>query len=108
VSKAALSQGLVESILHHVVEDKLDWEFCAGILTQYEETPITPQQLEKQFKEYFIKTMGIAPYTRCPKCGKLLLPRESGYGHFVGCASYPECRFMATNSKPYKSDQGEK
>ncbi len=32
-------------------------------------------------------------YPQCPKCGRDLVKRRSKYGFFLGCSSYPECRF---------------
>jgi DNA topoisomerase I len=29
----------------------------------------------------------------CPKCGKVLLLRDSTYGKFLGCSDFPKCRF---------------
>lgn len=28
----------------------------------------------------------------CPKCGKIMLIRESRFGEFLGCSGYPECK----------------
>lgn len=30
---------------------------------------------------------------RCPKCGGLLIERESKYGKFLGCSHYPKCKY---------------
>lgn len=29
----------------------------------------------------------------CPRCGAALVARNGQYGHFYGCANYPECRY---------------
>lgn len=29
----------------------------------------------------------------CPKCGSKLVERKSKYGSFLGCSSYPKCKF---------------
>lgn len=34
---------------------------------------------------------------RCPKCGGLLVQRQSKYGSFLGCSNYPRCRFTHNN-----------
>jgi uncharacterized membrane protein len=34
---------------------------------------------------------------RCPRCGSKLVKRHGPYGDFVGCSSYPNCRY--TRSK---------
>ena len=30
---------------------------------------------------------------KCPKCGNKLVVRESEYGKFLGCSSYPKCKY---------------
>ena len=30
----------------------------------------------------------------CPKCGGLLVERESKYGKFIGCSNYPKCKYI--------------
>ena len=30
---------------------------------------------------------------RCPKCGGVLVERESKYGKFIGCSNYPKCKY---------------
>lgn len=94
----------VSYIWYFKVEDNLPWSFCAGIIEQDGIEKISPTQLEKNFKKYFKDNMGIAPYTKCPSCGNKLLPRKSKYGYFVGCSKYPDCKFMATDKKPYKKE----
>ena len=29
----------------------------------------------------------------CPKCGAALVERHGRYGIFLGCSSYPKCKF---------------
>lgn len=31
--------------------------------------------------------------TTCPKCGAELIPRSGKYGFFIGCSSFPDCRY---------------
>lgn len=92
----------VNCIWHFKVEDGLGWEFCAGILAQDGTDNISAETLQGIFEQFFIELTGIAPYTKCPSCGELLLPRRSEYGHFVGCSKYPACKFLASNTKKYK------
>ena len=92
-------------IWHFKVEDHMEWDFCAGILHQDGASDISAKELEKAFNRYFKENMGIEPYIKCPVCGKQLLPRESRYGYFIGCSGFPECRFMATNKKPYVTEE---
>ncbi len=92
---------VVEAIWHFKVDDNMDWFFCAGILQQdgYE---ISVDEVEDKFLTYFRDLTGVEPYTKCPKCGELVLPRRSQYGYFVGCSSFPSCKFVASKTKPYK------
>ena len=30
----------------------------------------------------------------CPRCGSKLVLRNSKYGEFLGCSSYPKCKFI--------------
>lgn len=98
----------VDYIWHFKVEDNLDWEFCSEYMKMNEYADISAEELEKEFKKYFKDTMGIEPYSKCPVCGKELLPRSSRYGYFIGCSDYPNCKFMATNKKPYNEDTEDK
>jgi DNA topoisomerase-1 len=37
----------------------------------------------------------------CPECGGKLVKRKGRYGYFVGCANYPQCRYIEhTSSRP--------
>ena len=47
----------------------------------------TEQQKEKE--DFFARG-------RCPNCGSLLVERQSRFGVFWGCSSYPHCRFTAS------------
>ena len=95
-------ERIVNLVWHDKVEDHYPWSFCAKILEQ-NGTKISPETLRKKFFNYFQKTTGIKPYTKCPNCSRELLPRKSQYGYFVGCSRYPDCHFKATPSKPYKN-----
>lgn len=33
--------------------------------------------------------------SRCPRCGNPLLERQGKYGKFIGCSSFPSCKFTA-------------
>ena len=101
------TKDYVDYIWHFKVEDNMSWDFCAGILKQNGVANISPKNLENTFKQYFSENMGIEPYSKCPKCGNELVPRESKYGYFIGCSQYPKCSFVATNKKPYKIIQGD-
>lgn len=36
---------------------------------------------------------------KCPKCGNPLVVRRSFYGEFLGCSTFPKCRFTASLEK---------
>ena len=36
----------------------------------------------------------------CPKCGKVMLIRESRFGKFLACSGYPECKTTKPFDKP--------
>ena len=52
------------------------------------------QQLYERLKE---ETAHPSPSAmavkKCPRCGNLLKKREGIYGEFLGCASFPDCRY---------------
>ena len=98
------NKDYVNYIWHLKVEDNLDWEFCAEYMKMNEYADVSAEELECIFKKYFKDNMGIEPYSKCPKCGNKLLPRESKYGYFIGCSNYPRYTFMATNKKPYVAE----
>ncbi|MEK5443425.1 NERD domain-containing protein [Fredinandcohnia sp. FSL W7-1320] len=35
----------------------------------------------------------------CPNCGSELVERKGKYGTFLGCSSYPKCRFVESNKQ---------
>lgn len=95
---------ITEHIWHFRVDDNLPWKFCAGVWNQDTNESLSSEQIKKAFLGYFKYSCGIEPYSKCPKCGKELVPRESRYGKFVGCSAFPVCDFIATKTKPYECD----
>ncbi|MFW9867033.1 MAG: topoisomerase DNA-binding C4 zinc finger domain-containing protein [Candidatus Thorarchaeota archaeon] len=57
--------------------------YCEKIFV---ETKISPQLKYTEFSYQQIEVL-------CPKCGKQLIIRSGKYGKFLGCTSYPECKF---------------
>ena len=37
---------------------------------------------------------------KCPNCNSSLIIREGRYGRFIGCSTYPECRYIEPLEKP--------
>ena len=35
----------------------------------------------------------------CPLCGEKLVIRNGRYGKFIGCSSYPKCKYTRTVTK---------
>ena len=94
---------IIAELFHFRVDDGFTWELCADALEMNTGVKIPIDKIKTQFERYFINRVGIAPYINCPLCGKELLPRQSMYGTFIGCSAYPDCKFMATKAKPYKT-----
>ena len=94
---------VVVEIWHFRVDDKLSWDFCAGFIKMNTGAKFSADEIKTKFERYFINKFGIAPYANCPLCNNELSPRVSRYGYFIGCSNYPDCKFMATTSKPYKN-----
>ena len=44
-------------------------------------------------KEIENPSEGTKNVKKCPKCGNTLRKRSGKYGEFLGCMSYPECRY---------------
>lgn len=36
----------------------------------------------------------VADYGKCPECGSPLVKRRGPYGFFLGCSSYPKCKYL--------------
>ena len=46
-----------------------------------------------QVKEYTAKQEQMKAHGLCPRCGSPLVLRTGQYGEFLGCSSYPSCRY---------------
>lgn len=46
--------------------------------------------LQYEMTEDVVKSRGLIP---CPKCGGVMTKRSGKFGDFLGCTSYPECRY---------------
>jgi ssDNA-binding Zn-finger/Zn-ribbon topoisomerase 1/very-short-patch-repair endonuclease len=47
-----------------------------------------------------------APRVVCPKCGARMVLRESQYGPFYGCSTYPACRGTVKQTQPEQGSVG--
>ena len=106
---------LVDSIWHFLIEDRPiekpswgHWEFFTGIFNQSNGTNIKRQRVIDSFYRYFRQNFGVSPFVKCPTCEKgITYPRQSSFEkylgkYFIGCSLFPECKFIATDKKPYR------
>ena len=100
---------IMRFVWHDKVDDHMPWKHCTEQLKLHLGINITSQKLKKIFQKHFIETMGIEPYsTKCPICQSNLTIKQK-YGYFIGCSSYPNCAFLASESRPFiKQPQKEK
>ena len=47
--------------------------------------------------EKVLKNIDKNDTNKCPKCGGMLVERESKYGKFIGCSNYPKCKYTKNN-----------
>ena len=92
-----------------VFDDCLDCEYC--LLINREDSILCSGRLrisrvedfnfpiEKRIKDNNTQReksyLDIVAKGICPKCGCMLVKRQSKYGAFWGCSYYPKCKFMA-------------
>jgi len=68
------------------------------VLSQSKPKRLVIKQLLARIKKHKPKTY----YDDCPYCGSFLIVRFSGdYHRFMGCLSYPKCRFTAEEKLPH-------
>ena len=95
-------EELVGWLWHEVVEDKLGFVFGVRVIKMNLNIKLTPQDAEMRFLNYFKQRTGIEPFTKCPCCQGQLVPRKSRYGYFVGCSTFPKCKFKATGRNAFQ------
>jgi ssDNA-binding Zn-finger/Zn-ribbon topoisomerase 1 len=47
-----------------------------------------------------VKTTLNVTFPKCPDCGSELVMKYGRYGSFVGCSSYPNCKFVLRSASP--------
>lgn len=118
-----LGRTVSKQLIEHFT-DIMDYKFTAGMedkLDKIAEKKAVWNKVLKDFYEPFIKTVDNAKQNMekvniesdqvCPKCGKVMLVKNSRYGtQFLGCSGYPECKTMMPLSggeapEPEKSDE---
>jgi len=78
----------LEDALDQIAQGKLDEvDFLKDFYTKFE--PILDEAYEKM-ETIAPKETGEA----CPECGNPLVFRRSRYGEFIGCSTYPDCKYI--------------
>lgn len=54
---------------------------------------IKSRKIKKEHIENIKTNVQKKDLTKCPKCGGMLVERESKYGKFIGCSNYPSCKY---------------
>jgi len=104
-------EDVVEEIWHFYVEDGCGLDFCTSFFNTQNDENLSEEEVENLFNQYFLSLVGIKPFIKCPACGEgITIPKESQNQYylgkkFIGCSRFPECRFMATDTKPFKSNE---
>ena len=55
---------------------------------------IKDKKIKKEHIENIKNNIAKTDTNKCPKCGGLLVERESKYGKFIGCSNYPKCKYI--------------
>lgn len=111
IEKALVPTLLGRTVSKQLVEhftDIMDYKFTAGMedkLDKIAEKKAVWNKVLKEFYGPFIETVdsakknmdkiNIESDVTCPKCGKVMLVKNSRFGtQFLGCSGYPECKTM--------------
>lgn len=128
IEKALVPTLLGRTVSKQLVEhftDIMDYKFTAGMedkLDKIAEKKAVWNKVLKDFYGPFIETVDNAKKNMdkiniesdqvCPKCGKVMLVKNSRFGtQFLGCSGYPECKTMmplngeAQQQEPEISDE---
>lgn len=127
IEKALVPTLLGRTVSKQLVEhftDIMNYKFTAGMEDKLDEIADKKAVWNNVLKEFygpFIETVDNAKKNMekiniesdqvCPKCGKVMLVKNSRFGtQFLGCSGYPECKTMmplngAEPVEPEKSDE---
>lgn len=127
VDKALVPTLLGRTVSTQLVQhftDIMNYKFTAGMedkLDKIAEKKAVWNKVLREFYDPFIETVNTAKEKMekiniesdqtCPKCGKVMLVKNSRFGtQFLGCSGYPECKTMMPLSggeapEPEKSDE---
>lgn len=127
IEKALVPTPLGRTVSKQLVEhftEIMNYKFTAGMedkLDKIAEKKAVWNKVLKDFYGPFIQTVDNAKQNMdkiniesdvvCPKCGKVMLVKNSRFGtQFLGCSGYPECKTMmplngVEPAEPEKSDE---
>lgn len=127
IEKALVPTLLGRTVCKQLVEhftDIMNYKFTAGMEDKLDAIADKKAVWNKVLKDFygpFIETVNNAKQNmekvniesdqNCPKCGKVMLVKNSRFGtQFLGCSGYPECKTMmpldgAEAPEPEKSDE---
>ncbi len=64
---------------------------------------IVPDKCKSIWKKRPLKSTRIDKHLgRCPKCNSKLIKRNGRYGQFIGCETFPKCRYTRNLATHYK------
>ncbi|MCL2334707.1 MAG: type I DNA topoisomerase [Endomicrobia bacterium] len=78
----------IEEKFDEIAENKMPWQ--SVIKDFYDPFKEDLSQAEKNLERQKIEPQ--KSDVMCPKCGKVMLIRDSRNGQFLGCSGYPECK----------------
>jgi len=87
IVNVAFTAGIEEK-LDDIAEDKTPWQ---GVIKDFYD----PFEKDLSQAEENLERQKIEPQksdVMCPKCGKVMVIRDSRNGQFLGCSGYPECK----------------
>jgi DNA topoisomerase-1 len=94
----------MEEQLDQIEEGKLDWK---AAIADFDEKFL--RDLDTADKEMpNVKRDGVPLDETCPECGSGLLMRFGRYGTFVGCSTYPTCKYTRNLDDPAPAAGGAK
>lgn len=93
-----------------MIDDKIAWEGSLNILSHRDtgeqmrrfEGQATIKELIKNLELDQDDATGNVSEKVCPKCGKLLVYRQSRFGKFLACSGYPRCKYIEKSSTKFK------
>jgi DNA topoisomerase-1 len=93
----------LEDALDRIEEGELEWR---AALSDFDEK--FTKDLETAGAEMpDVKRDGVPLDEKCPDCDSGLVMRFGRYGGFIGCSTYPECKYTRNVEEPGADEEGE-